>query len=68
MGNPAAVAAFEPAESSAAATSLQRLFVQRALGTRVMTQAKRGDTYSGKAELITQQGRRWHALDARPVA
>jgi signal transduction histidine kinase len=67
MRNPAAVVAFGSISDTGGPQSLVRLFVQRALGSRVVSQARRGDTFSGEAELITQQGRRWHALDARPV-
>ena len=67
MRNPAAATAFGPVEGATTSQALPRLFVQRELGRRVLSQAKRGATFSGEAELITQQGRRWHALDARPV-
>ena len=67
MRNPAAVSAFGPVDAAGGGQTLQQLFVQRELGRRVVTQAKRGATFFGDAELVTQLGRRWHALDARPV-
>ena len=71
MRNQAAAAAFGPAENAAAGGSNQNslfaLFAQRGLGRRIAALAKRGQTYSGEAELSTLSGPRWHALDARPV-
>ena len=65
MRNPAAVSAFGPMD--AGGPPLPQLFVKRELGKRVMSQAKRGNTFIGDVELVTQLGRRWHAMDARPV-
>jgi signal transduction histidine kinase len=67
MRNPAAVSAFGPVDGAGRGRGLPYLFVQRELGRRVLAQAKKGNTFVGDAELVTQQGRRWHALDARPV-
>ena len=75
MRNPAAAAAFGPAESATAGgtagnthpNSLFALFARRGLGRRIAALAKRGQTYTGEAELSTLSGPRWHALDARPV-
>jgi signal transduction histidine kinase len=68
MRNPAAIAAFGPATPGLPRqTRLEGLFAERAVARRMLSQVKRGQTFSGEAELLTLQGRRWHGLDARPV-
>ena len=67
MRNPAATVAFGPVDSASSTADLAAMFVEPALAERITVQARRGQTFSGEAELVTLQGRRWHALDARPV-
>jgi signal transduction histidine kinase len=67
MRNPAATVAFGPLDSATSKADLAAMFVEAPLAERIVVQARRGQTFSGEAELVTLQGHRWHALDARPV-
>ena len=72
MRNPSAVAAFGPITDPAdgprdAEQGFGQLFDDATLGLAVLEVVRRGGSHSGEALLHTQQGPRWHAIDARPV-
>ena len=67
MRNPAATSAFGPVDSGSRPSRLAAQFVEPGIAERIVTQARRGQTFVGEAELNTLQGRRWHGIDARPV-
>ncbi len=67
MLNPAAAQAFGAAETLGGGVEFAALFLDLAVARRVLEQVKRGQTFSGEAELNTSSGLRWHALDVRPV-
>ena len=67
MRNPAATLAFGQADGDADATDFEALFDEPTLARQVLEQARSGQIYTGDALLLTQQGPRWHAVDARAV-
>ncbi len=67
MRNPAAVAAFGPVEEDDSGPGLRELFDDAQLADEVVTTARQMRSHAGEALLITSQGTRWHAIDARAV-
>ena len=67
MRNPAAITAFGPVDLDGPADDLGAMFVEPALAERVRQQARKGQTFSAEAELLTAAGPRFHGIDARPV-
>jgi signal transduction histidine kinase len=69
MRNPAAAQAFGPVAASAgkAQRDFEAMFAEPAIAARITAQARHGQTFSAELELHTLQGRRWHAVDVRPV-
>jgi len=67
MRNPAASAAFGPVDGEQPPDALAATFVDAAIARHIVRRVAKGQTFSGEAELLTTGGRRWHAIDARPV-
>ncbi len=69
MRNPAAAQAFGPVPGSAhkAQRDFEAMFSEPAVAARITAQARNGQTFGAELELQTLQGRRWHAVDVRPV-
>lgn len=66
MRNPAALAAFGPIETEAP-DNFAELFVDAELAAAIVATVRGGRGHAGEALLRTQQGERWHAVDARAV-
>lgn len=62
FSNPAAFAAYGSAEHP-----FETRFADAALGAPMLARALAGETVTLVCETLTQAGRRWHHLDARPV-
>ena len=69
MRNPAAAQAFGavPATPGKGQRDFELMFGDPAIAARITAQARNGQTFSAELELQTLQGRRWHAVDVRPV-
>ncbi|MCH7345021.1 ATP-binding protein [Pelomonas sp. CA6] len=67
MRNPAAAVTFAGLRKTIGGSEFSALFPEPELARRVMAQVQRGQTFGAEIELNTVQGRRWHALDARPM-
>ena len=67
MRNPAAVAAFGPVEEDDSGPDLRDLFDDAELAAEVVASVRQSRSHTGEALLITHQGPRWHAIDARAV-
>jgi signal transduction histidine kinase len=67
MLNPAATAAFVPAQQGPGALRFAALFGDAEVPARILGQVRRGQTFSADLELLTPTGLRWHSLDARPM-
>ncbi|MEO8805774.1 MAG: ATP-binding protein [Burkholderiaceae bacterium] len=69
MRNPAAAQAFGPVPAAAGKSQrdFEAMFNDPAIAARIAAQARNGQTFSAELELQTLQGRRWHAVDVRPV-
>ncbi len=68
MRNPAALAAFGPAELAEGEGDLfHTLFAQSELPGLIAEQVRQGHSFSDEVLLNTLDGPRWHALDVRPV-
>ena len=66
MRNPAAVAAFGLAASNGDGP-VHRLFADPNSASAIQTALAQGQVHAGEARLLTLQGPRWHAVDARAV-
>ena len=66
MRNPAAVATFGLAEHPGAGP-VHSLFADLDSASGLQTAVAQGQRYAGEARLLTLQGPRWHAVDARTV-
>ena len=69
MRNPAAALAFGPVPATPAQgqRDFEAMFGDPAIATRIVAQARNGQTFSAELVLQTLQGQRWHAVDVRPV-
>jgi signal transduction histidine kinase len=67
MRNPAAAQAFGAADDQPDAPGFAALFDDPALAQQLLDQARGGQVVTGDALLLTGQGPRWHAVDARAV-
>ena len=69
MRNVAAAQAFGPVApaSTPPTRDFAALFAEPGIAPRIMAQVRKGQTFSAELELVTRQGRRWHAVDVRPV-
>ena len=69
MRNPAAAQAFGavPLAIGKSQSDFEAMFSDPAIAARIRAQARSGQTFSAELELQTLQGRRWHAVDVRPV-
>ena len=67
MRNPAAVAAFGLVGEDDSGPDLRELFDDAQLADEVVASVRHSRSHTGEALLITHQGPRWHAIDARAV-
>ncbi|SEK36389.1 His Kinase A (phospho-acceptor) domain-containing protein [Roseateles sp. YR242] len=67
MRNPAAAMCFNGLRKTIGATDFSAMFPDPELARRIVAQARAGQTFSAELELHTANGRRWHAVDARPM-
>jgi signal transduction histidine kinase len=67
MRNPAAALTFGDTPPAAGRTEFGSLFAHGADADSILARVRRGDTCRQDLELQTLDGRRWHALDARPM-
>jgi signal transduction histidine kinase len=67
MRNPAAAMCFSGLRKTIGATDFSALFPEPELARRIATQVRAGQTFGAELELNTVNGRRWHAIDARPM-
>jgi len=67
MRNPAAARTFGSLRAAIGYTEFETLFPERSLAQRIYDQVRSGEGVAIDAELLTQNGLRWHSLDARPM-
>ncbi|UXH80459.1 hybrid sensor histidine kinase/response regulator [Roseateles amylovorans] len=67
MRNPAAAMCFNGLRKTIGATDFSALFPEPDLARRIVSQVRDGQTFGAELELNTANGRRWHAIDARPM-
>ncbi|WAC75472.1 ATP-binding protein [Roseateles sp. SL47] len=67
MRNPAAAMCFNGLRKTIGATDFSAMFPDPDLARRIVTQVRGGQTFGAELELHTANGRRWHAVDARPM-
>ena len=68
MRNPAAVQTFGAISGSGTQEpDFERMFPEPGIALRILAQVRKGQSFSAELELQTLQGRRWHAVDVRPV-
>jgi signal transduction histidine kinase len=67
MRNPAAAMCFNGLRKTIGAADFSAMFPDPDLARRIVTQVRGGQTFGAELELHTANGRRWHAVDARPM-
>jgi|GEM_PF-635484 len=67
MRNPAAAMCFNGLRKTIGATDFSAIFPEPDLARRIMAQVRGGQTFGAELEINTANGRRWHAVDARPM-
>ncbi|OWQ88782.1 hypothetical protein CDN99_14980 [Roseateles aquatilis] len=67
MRNPAAAMCFSGLRKTIGATDFSAIFPEPELARRIIAQVRGGQTFGAELELNTANGRRWHAIDARPM-
>jgi len=67
MRNPAAAMCFTGLRKTIGATDFSAMFPEPDLARRIVAQVRGGQTFGAELELNTTNGRRWHAVDARPM-
>ncbi|RZL30470.1 MAG: hypothetical protein EOP35_23755 [Rubrivivax sp.] len=67
MRNPAAALTFGDTLPAAGHTEFTRLFAHAPDAASILGRVQRGETCRQDVELLTLDGPRWHALDARPM-
>ncbi|HEY1396968.1 hybrid sensor histidine kinase/response regulator [Roseateles sp.] len=67
MRNPAAAMCFNGLRKTIGATDFSAIFPEPELARRIVAQVRGGQTFGAELEINTANGRRWHAVDARPM-
>ncbi len=67
MRNPAAAMCFNGLRKTIGATDFSAIFPDPDLARRIVAQVRGGQTFGAELEINTANGRRWHAVDARPM-
>ena len=67
MRNPAAAMCFNGLRKTIGATDFSAIFPEPDLARRIVAQVRGGQTFGAELEINTANGRRWHAVDARPM-
>ncbi|WP_343628826.1 ATP-binding protein [Roseateles sp.] len=67
MRNPAAAMCFNNLRKTIGATDFSAIFPDPDLARRIVAQVRGGHTFGAELEINTANGRRWHAIDARPM-
>ena len=67
MRNPAAAMCFNGLRKTIGATDFSAIFPEQELARRIIAQVRGGMTFTAELEINTAHGRRWHAVDARPM-
>jgi signal transduction histidine kinase len=68
MRNPAAVQSFGAVPPGVTQQpDFDLMFPEPGVAARILAQVRKGQSFSAELELQTLQGRRWHAVDVRPV-